>query len=105
MPGKRVSKTEYGKLSLACTALFIVLAVVYWNATHASPNPLIPEVWFYSFCILGFLSAVVLAVVAGFYESRWWWLAMLPAGGCAYLTAVYLVFVMAFPTSGPRINP
>ena len=105
MPGKRVSKTGFGKSSLICTVLFIVLAVVYWSATHSSPKPLIPEVWFYVFCVLGFVSAMFLAVLAGFYESRWWWLMILPAGGCVYLTAVYLVFVIAFPTGGPRINP
>ena len=105
MSGKRVSNTEYGKLSLLCTVVFIVLSVVYWNATHASPKPLIPEVWFYSFSVLGFLSAMFLAGIAGFRESRWWWLAILPAGGCAYLAAIYLALVITFPTGGPRINP
>lgn len=55
MPSKIVSKTEYGKLSLACTALFIVLIFVYVHETHSSSKPpLIPYIWYYSFCLLGF---------------------------------------------------
>ncbi|HKV92206.1 MAG TPA: hypothetical protein VJW20_06640 [Candidatus Angelobacter sp.] len=102
MPGKTVSKTEYGKLSLACTALFILFTLIYLYETHSSSKPpLIPDVWYYSFCLLGFLTAIVLAIVAGFRESRWWWLAILPAGGCGYVVMLVLVFAIAFRNVTP----
>jgi hypothetical protein len=62
---------------------------------------LIPGVWFYSFCLLGFISAMVMSAVAGFRESRWWWLAILPAGGCTYLMTMVLVFEIMFRNMKP----
>jgi len=95
MPGKRASRTDYGKLSVICTVVFIVLFFVYSSAVHSSPKPpFVPEQWYYSFCLLGFILAIALAVVAGFRESRWWWLATVPPGGCSFFVTVFMVYAV-----------
>jgi uncharacterized membrane protein len=98
MAGKTDSKTEYGKLSLFCTGLFVVLFFVFVisRPQSSSKAAFIFELCFYSFCLLGFLFAIVLAGMAAIRESRLWWLAILPPGGCSYIMVMMLLLTYAF---------
>jgi hypothetical protein len=97
MPTSTDLKNKYGLTSLACTGSFFLLILLYLLLRPQTPlqgAAVTFELCFFFFCLAGFLTASVLAAMAGIRESPLWWLAIIIPGGCSYFLTMALILAL-----------